>query len=134
MNFHIVTTDRTVPLIVLVFCVGVFGVLTEQTVEGEIPQSCEKMVLNDWQIRCDGEGIFAGARLRLDDQKIDLNQASVMDLKIIPRLSKKVAHKIILQRKRLGKYKNFDELSKIKGVGPKTKERLENFFYLTFDI
>jgi competence protein ComEA len=64
---------------------------------------------------------------REDNFKIDLNKASFEELIQIPSLSKNVAEGIIEYRKERGSINNINELLNIKGVGPKTLEKIKKY-------
>jgi len=104
-----------VPIIVIIVLLGGLGILANHKKVGVVPKPYFQ-----------NKDLTSG-HLRLDDQKMDLNKVSEAELNMIPRLSKKVAKAIIEKRRVLGKFKNFDEVDAIKGVGVKTKERLMEF-------
>ena len=54
--------------------------------------------------------------------KIDLNQASVEQIRQIPKLGPKVAKAIFERHKALGHFSNYEQIEAIKGVGPKKLE------------
>ncbi len=65
------------------------------------------------------------ARAHADkDHPLDLNMASKAELIALPGIGEVTAEKIILYRKDHGKFSSVDELSRIKGIGPKKLERL----------
>lgn len=56
---------------------------------------------------------------------VDINQAKLEDLMVIPRLPIKTAKAILAYRDEHGEFHSLDELKKIKGVGPKALEKLK---------
>jgi competence protein ComEA len=58
---------------------------------------------------------------------IKLNQATVEDLVILPRMSKELARRIIEFRHSQGPYKSLDDLRRVKGVGPKNIRRFSSY-------
>jgi competence protein ComEA len=67
--------------------------------------------------------VAAVAGLR-DGQPLDLNRALPADLVLLPGVGPKLAQRIIDERARRSGFKSVDELSAVKGVGPKKLEQL----------
>ncbi len=55
---------------------------------------------------------------------IDLNTASVGELDLLPRIGPALAERIIADREENGAYETIDELKRVRGIGPKTIEKL----------
>ncbi len=119
-----IAPDRTIPLLAIMAAVFCLGLLFPRTKTEKKPVLCAQMVQSQGQIRCDGQGSFAGSRVLLDGKKMNLNKASEFDLLRIPRISQKVARAIVARRKELGRFTSIEEVDAIKGVGIKTRERL----------
>ena len=62
---------------------------------------------------------------------IDLNQAAVEDLVMIPGISHRLARRIVEFRKSHGPFKTWDEVRRVKGIGPKKVERFQSYLSLT---
>jgi len=62
---------------------------------------------------------------------IDLNQAAVEDLVMIPGISDRLARRIVEFRKSHGPFKTWHELRRVKGIGPKKIERFRSYLNLT---
>lgn len=66
-----------------------------------------------------------------ENKKVNLNKASLEELKQVKGLGAKRAQDIIEHRESNGKFKSVDELKKVSGIGAKTIEKLKE--YVTVD-
>jgi competence ComEA-like helix-hairpin-helix protein len=55
---------------------------------------------------------------------LDLNTASVAELELLPGIGPAMAKRIVEYRAQIGRFARVDELDKVRGIGPKTLERL----------
>jgi comEA protein len=55
---------------------------------------------------------------------IDLNRASAKDLQRLPRVGPQTARRIVEYREQNGPFRSLDDLTVIRGIGPKTIDRL----------
>ncbi len=67
----------------------------------------------------------------IKDKKVNINKASLEELKQVKGLGGKRAQDIIDHRETNGKFKSVDELKKVSGIGAKTIEKLKD--YVTVD-
>ena len=67
------------------------------------------------------DGSLAAART------VDLNTASVSELERLPGLGPELARRIVIYRQDHGRFSETDELSHVRGVGPKTLEMLRAY-------
>ncbi|BAU22722.1 hypothetical protein THC_0324 [Caldimicrobium thiodismutans] len=63
----------------------------------------------------------------LAQNKIDLNKATLEELKKVPGIGEVIAKNIIEYREKEGPFKNIEDLKKIKGIGEKKLELLRNY-------
>ncbi len=58
---------------------------------------------------------------------IDLNDADVVDLRMLPGVGEKMAQRIIQHRQTNGPFRSVDELRRISGIGPAVLERIRPY-------
>ena len=61
------------------------------------------------------------------EQQLDINRASLEELQLIPGIGPVLAKKIVDYRKKNGYFRTIDDLTEIKGIGPKLIQRWEGF-------
>lgn len=64
------------------------------------------------------------------EKSINLNEAGIEDLVILPGIGEKTAKKIINLRKVKGRFKKLDELLEVKGIGKTRFSNIEKFLYI----
>ena len=67
----------------------------------------------------------------LKPHSIDVNRADSETLKRLPRIGPKTAKAIIDYRTEHGPFKSIEELDNVKGIGPKTIEKLRPFIFIS---
>lgn len=71
-----------------------------------------------------GVGEMGGAGRAITATRIDLNTATAAELDLLPRIGPALARRILDDRAEHGPFRAFDELGRVKGIGPRTLERL----------
>lgn len=66
----------------------------------------------------------------LAQQKINLNKATLEELKSLPGIGDVTARRIIEYREKVGGFKNLEELKNVKGIGDKKLEDLKNYLFV----
>ena len=74
------------------------------------------------------EGTGVGAPLKR--APIDLNRANQKDLETLPGVGPALASRILALRDTLGRFRNPDDLVRVRGVGPKTVARLKALVFV----
>lgn len=96
-----------------------------------------------WSAASDGQRVAGPAAATLSDRttaarepgepgatpvpgtrRIDINTASAAELGLLPGIGPKLAERIIEDRARRGPFESVDALDRVKGIGPRTVERL----------
>ncbi len=62
--------------------------------------------------------------------KINVNTASVEELKTLPGIGEKTAKKIIFYRDTHGKFRSVNELINVRGIGEKKLDRIKNYILI----
>lgn len=57
---------------------------------------------------------------------IDINRATTKELERLPGIGPQIAGRIVAYREKNGAFKRVDDIIKVKGIGPKTLERLRS--------
>jgi competence protein ComEA len=63
---------------------------------------------------------------RQPSTQIDINTASVEELQLMPGIGVKTASDITADRERAGLFETADDLTRVKGIGERTVQRLRN--------
>jgi len=58
---------------------------------------------------------------------LDVNQATEAELALVPGITQPLAERIVTQRNRLGGFSKLEDLGLIKGIGPVTLKRLQEY-------
>lgn len=60
-------------------------------------------------------------------KRININTASAAELELLPGVGPAVARRIIEHRQTIGAFKSVEDLDNVKGIGPRTMEKLREF-------
>lgn len=117
--------DRTLPLLAFLLVLGGVGVAQSVIApDGEAPAPCAAPAREGDRLRCDGVGVAPGARVYLAGGRLDLNAATVKELESLPKVGPRTAEAIAQDREANGPFPTLEALTRVKGIGPKTLERL----------
>lgn len=109
------------------FCLALaaMGALGRLPRSGRPPTPCDAPALDDAGVlRCDGRGTYAGARVWLVGQKLDLNRARRAEIESLVGIGPALTARILEARAARGGFSSMAELDEVRGVGPKTLARL----------
>jgi competence ComEA-like helix-hairpin-helix protein len=123
--FSLKLNNRGIWLLVLLAPFGLASVFASQTLVKDELSQCALPALEGGHVNCEGIGKKANNLFLLFGNKININDASAADLKLIPKMRKNVAKAIVERRETLGRFLSYDQVSEIKGVGPKTLETIK---------
>ena len=66
-----------------------------------------------------------------NNSRINLNTATITQLQTLKGVGPKTAERIIAHRKRVGSFKSLEDLLQIKGIGPKTLNKFRGIAYVS---
>ncbi len=66
----------------------------------------------------------AAVRALRAGRKLDLNRASAADLELLPGIGPTLARRIVADRRLHGRFARVPELARVRGIGPRTLQRL----------
>lgn len=72
-------------------------------------------------------------RRLLRAQPLDLNRASASDLELLPRIGPALAERIVESREREGAFEAVEELTRVRGIGPRTLEEVRSLVVVDTD-
>ncbi len=62
--------------------------------------------------------------------RIDLNRATAEELQKLPRVGPVTARRILKTRQQMGGFRRVEDLLNVRGIGPKTLERIRPYVYV----
>ena len=108
--------------------IGVLGVITAALALAALaaqPRSAPVMTVTG---KGAGPGVRAPSPAALralrDGARIDVNRALAADLELLPGVGPTLARRIVEQRDAHGGFANAEDLLRVRGIGPRTLERL----------
>lgn len=66
--------------------------------------------------------------------RIDINRATASELVRLPRVGPKIAERILAFRTTFGPFRSLEELTSVRGIGPKTLELIRPHAYISDDL
>jgi competence protein ComEA len=66
--------------------------------------------------------------------KVNINTASLEELESLPRIGPAIANRIIEYRNTHGRFKSIEEITKVKGIGKKTFEKIKDMITVRDNI
>jgi competence protein ComEA len=67
------------------------------------------------------------AQMILIGEKLDINEASKEDLQVLQGIGPKLAARIVEDRERQGSFTSVHDLTRVRGIGPKTIRKNRHF-------
>jgi competence protein ComEA len=87
------------------------------------------------------QGRLAGRLIEIDraepiaiDFKIDINQADWPELCLMPGIGEQLSKRIVAEREANGPFRDFDDLRRVRGIGPKTLDGMKPYLLPMADI
>jgi competence protein ComEA len=68
------------------------------------------------------------------DFKIDVNRADWPELALMPNIGEQLAKRIVADRAERGRFRDFGELRRVRGIGPKTLESMKPYLLPLADL
>ena len=92
----------------------------------EVPQEKEKADVQQHRspAKADGKGDASEKKDSLAGELIDINSATAKEFERLSGIGPQIAGRIVAYREQHGAFKRVDDLTKVRGIGPKTLERL----------
>ena len=112
----------------LVEAAGVVGPCRETLLSLSSLSAAERLTLRQVGATCELQRTSLPASQRFVlGMALDLNEASQEDLEALPGVGPSVARAIVEDRTQHGPFLSVEDLDRVKGIGPKTIERLREF-------
>ncbi len=73
---------------------------------------------------------FSDNELESIRTKININSASVKELKTLPGIGEKTAQKVVSFRKKNGSFHSIKDLTKVRGIGKKKLEKIKKYIFV----
>lgn len=118
-NLVMTHRERNILLFVVVsYLVGNFLLLYQKFVGSSEESKIQKILVANKKAR---------EKTSTEIEKIDINTANLEDLVKLPGIGVHKAQNILETRKKLGGFKSYDDLLKVKGIGPKLLEGIKPY-------
>lgn len=88
--------------------------------------------INGKSVKVENVNCYASEKVSVknNENKIDLNNATIDDLMTLPGIKDKKAMSIIEARDELGRFESIEQLKEIKGIGEITFQKIKDFVYI----
>lgn len=94
------------------------------------PKFAPELILQKREITSSYQNNYLSDK-EMDMKRIDINRANSEQLQLLPGIGPAISKRIVEYRKIHGDFKTIEDIIQVKGIGPKTFQRLKD--YLTVD-
>ena len=136
MNLQHPFQDHAMPMMAFIVVCGLIGLSAGLSLpQRETAVSCLQPRLDGHILHCEetarqsygASDPYLGTSHWLLGQKMEINRAQFRDLVQLPRIGRSMAKRIVKERQRSGPFCNLDDLLRVKGIGPRTVQKLRPY-------
>jgi competence ComEA-like helix-hairpin-helix protein len=107
--------------------IGILSLLAVLLLMAFLDQATTGRTAEEIQSPCAVEKKMSGAHQILCGMKVELNEASEMDLERVPGIGPKLAKRILEERDLHNGFQSVEDLLSMKGIGPKRLDQIRRF-------